>query len=388
MQPADTENQTKSDRPGVMNVPFVDLKLDQKAIFDVAVTAMIHVIAETDFILGKEVEAFEQAFAAYCGTQYAVGLDTGITALEFALRALNVGPGDEVVTVSHTFIATVSAISFTGATPVFVDIDPQTYNLDPSRLEAAITRRTKAILPVHLYGQPAEMAEIRLIAERHGLPIVEDACQAHGAVYQGRRAGSFGIAAAFSFYPAKNLGCFGDGGILVTDDEAIASTARMLRNYGQREKYHHVRLAYNRRLDTVQAAVLRVKLPHLDVANAARQRAAALYDQLLGEVPGVTRPHAAPDRTHVFHLYVIEHDRRDELSAFLKTRGISCGLHYPIPVHLQECYAGLNVSTGSLPVTESASKRILSLPMFPTLSEEQIRHVANSIKAFALFQLL
>lgn len=366
-----------------MNVPFVDLKSDQKPILEEAMAAMGRVIAETDFILGKDVEAFEGEFAAYCGTRYAVGLDTGITALEFALRALNIGPGDEVVTVSHTFIATVSAISFTGATPVFIDVDPRTYNMDPSLLAAAITPHSKAILPVHLYGQPAEMSEIRSIADRHGIPVIEDACQAHGAVYQGRRAGSLGVAAAFSFYPAKNLGCFGDGGILVTDDESIASTARMLRNYGQREKYHHVRLAYNRRLDTVQAAVLRVKLPQLDAANTARRRAAAMYDQLLANVPGVTRPHAAPDRTHIYHLYVIEHDRRDALSAFLKSRGISCGLHYPIPVHLQECYAGLNVAAGSLPVTESAAKRILSLPMFPTITEAQILHVADSIKAFA-----
>ncbi len=382
MQPLAAETENKSNRPNVMNVPFVDLKSDQKPILDEAMAAMRRVIGETDFILGKEVEALEREFAAYCGARYAVGLDTGITALEFALRALNVGPGDEVVTVSHTFIATVSAISFTGAMPVFVDIDPRTYNMDPSRLAAAITPRTKAILPVHLYGQAAEMSEIQAIADRRGIPVIEDACQAHGASYQGRRAGSIGVAAAFSFYPAKNLGCFGDGGMLVTSDEAIASSAHMLRNYGQREKYHHVRLAYNRRLDTVQAAVLRVKLPHLDAANAARQRAAALYDQFLSDVPGITRPHAAPDRTHIYHLYVIELDRRDELAAFLKTRGISCGLHYPIPVHLQECYAGLKVAAGSLPFTERAAKRILSLPMFPTITEAQIKHVVQSIGAF------
>lgn len=368
---------------GALNVPFVDLKADQRAILPDALAAMQRVITDTDFILGKDVDAFESEFAAFCGVRHAVGLDTGITALEFALRSMGIGAGDEVLTVSHTFIATASAVSFTGATPTFVDIDPHTFNMDPAKLERAITRRTRAILPVHLYGQPVEMDEILAIARKKGLPVVEDACQAHGARYKGRRAGALGVAAAFSFYPAKNLGCFGDGGILVTDDEEIASSARMLRNYGQREKYHHVRLAYNRRLDTVQAAALRVKLPHLDAANAARRRAAALYDQLLADVPDVTRPVASPDRTHIYHLYVIRHERRDELSAFLKTHGISCGLHYPIPVHLQECYASLGIPRGSLPVTESAAQQILSLPIYPSITEEQVRHVAAGIAAFA-----
>jgi dTDP-4-amino-4,6-dideoxygalactose transaminase len=363
-----------------MQVPLVDLKAQHRTIAAEVDEAMRRVIADTDFILGKEVELFEQEFAAYCEAKYAVGLDSGISALELALRAYGIGQGDEVVTVSHTFIATVSSISFTGATSVFVDVDPVTYNLEPAQLEAAITPRTKAILPVHLYGQPAEMDGILAVARKYDLIVIEDACQAHGARYKGRRVGALGHAGCFSFYPGKNLGAYGDGGMLVTNDAEIAEKVRMLRNYGQREKYHHVFLAYNRRLDTLQAAVLRVKLRRLDEWNTMRQRAAQLYNEFLQDQEGIiTLPRVADDRSHVYHLYVIQHPQRDALLASLREEGISAGLHYPLPVHLQPCYEHLAVPRGSLPITESLASRVLSLPMFPEISVDQVQHICHQV---------
>lgn len=363
-----------------MQIPFVDLKAQYRTIAAEVDEAMQRVIADTDFILGKEVELFEQEFAAYCEAKYAIGLDSGISALELALRAYGIGQGDEVITVSHTFVATVSSISFTGASPVFVDVDPVTYNLEPAQLEAAITPRTKAILPVHLYGQPAEMDEILAVARKYDLIVIEDACQAHGARYKGRRVGALGHAGCFSFYPGKNLGAYGDGGMLVTNDAELAEKVRMLRNYGQREKYHHVFLAYNRRLDTLQAAVLRVKLRRLDEWNAMRQRTAQLYSEFLQDQEDIiTLPRAASDRSHVYHLYVIQHPQRDALLASFHEHGISAGIHYPLPVHLQPCYENLNVLRGSLPITESLAARVLSLPMFPELSVEQVQHVCHQL---------
>jgi dTDP-4-amino-4,6-dideoxygalactose transaminase len=362
-----------------MNVPFVDLKAQCQTIAAEVDEAMRRVVADADFILGKDVELFEQEFAAYCEAKYAVGLDSGISALELALRAFGIGEGDEVITVSHTFIASVSSISFTGARPVFVDVDPKTYTMDAAQIEAALTPHTKAILPVHLYGQPADMDAILEIARKHYLVVIEDACQAHGARYKGKRVGALGDAGCFSFYPAKNLGAYGDGGMLVTNNAEIAEKVRMLRNYGQREKYHHVFLAYNRRLDTLQAAVLRVKLRHLDDWNAARQRAARLYDELLKDVEDVVTPAVADDRTHVYHLYVIQHPQRDALMAALRGQGVTTGLHYPIPVHLQPCYESLGVPSGSLPVTESLAPRILSLPMFSEITLGQVRHVCTPV---------
>ena len=363
-------------------IPFVDLKAQYKSIAGEVDAAMHAVVERGDFILGKDVELFEQEFAAYCGAGYAVGLDTGISALELALRALGIGPGDEVITVSHTFIATVSAISFTGATPVFVDIRPDTYTIDTSQIEAAVTTRTRAILPVHLYGQPADMDEILAIARKHHLAVVEDACQAHGARYKDRPVGALGDAGCFSFYPGKNLGAYGDGGALVTNDRTLADRLRMLRNYGQRQKYHHEFLAYNRRLDTLQAAVLRVKLPYLERWNEARRRAAHAYDERLAGVRDVEVPQAAANRSHVYHLYVIEHPHRDALLQELHARNVQAGLHYPIPVHLQPCYAGLETRF-ALPVTEAAAERVLSLPMFPELNAEQIDRVCTTVAAFA-----
>ena len=362
-----------------MNVPFVDLKAQYQAIATEVDEAMRRVVADADFILGKDVELFEEEFAAYCEAKYAVGLDSGISALELALRAFGIGEGDEVITVSHTFIASVSSISFTGARPVFVDVDPKTYTMDASQIEAVLTPRTKAILPVHLYGQPADMDAILTVARKHHLVVIEDACQAHGARYKGKRVGALGDAGCFSFYPAKNLGAYGDGGMLVTNNAEIAEKVRMLRNYGQREKYHHVFLAYNRRLDTLQAAVLRVKLRHLDDWNAARQQAARLYDELLKGMDGVVTPYASEDRTHVYHLYVIQHSQRDALMPALREQGITAGLHYPTPVHLQPCYESLGVPRGSLPVTESLAPRILSLPMFPEMTREQVQHVCTHV---------
>lgn len=366
-----------------MNVPFLDLKTQYRTLAAEIDDALHGVMANADFILGKDVELFEQEFAAYCGVPYAVGLDSGISALELALRALGIGPGDEVITVSHTFIATVSAISFTGAKPVFVDVRPDTCNLDTRLIEAAISPRTKAILPVHLYGQPADMQPILDVARKHRLAVVEDACQAHGARYRGQRAGTFGEAGCFSFYPGKNLGAYGDAGMLVTRNRELAEKVRMLRNYGQSEKYHHLFLAYNHRLDTMQAAVLRVKLKHLDDWNAARQKLAQRYRAGLAGLSEVVVPTEAPDRTHVYHLYVIQHPDRDGLAAFLRQQGIATGLHYPIPVHRQPCYESLGVARGSLPVTEHLALRILTLPMFPEMTAEQVDYVCAQIRNYS-----
>jgi len=368
-----------------MHVPFVDLQAQSQTVVDEVNEAMCRVISSADFILGQELERFEQEFATYCEAKYAVGLDSGISSLELALRAYDIGEGDEVITVSHTFIASVSCISFTGARPVFVDIRPDTYTMDASQIESAITPRTKAILPIHLYGQAADMDAILTIARRHHLIVIEDACQAHGACYKGKRVGALGDVGCFSFYPAKNLGAYGDGGMLVTNNTEIAGKVRMLRNYGQREKYHHIFLAYNRRLDTLHAAILRVKLKYLDSWNAARQRAARLYEALLHDVNGVTTPEVAQERTHVYHLYVIQHPQRDALMAHLREQNISTGLHYPIPVHLQPCYASLGVPRGSLPVTEAIAPRLLSLPMYPEITREQVQHVCNQIRQFSSF---
>jgi dTDP-4-amino-4,6-dideoxygalactose transaminase len=365
-----------------LSVPFVDLHTQHEPCAQEIRQAIDRVISAGDFILGKDVREFEQEFAAYCGAKFAVGVDSGVSSLELALRALDIGPGDEVITVSHTFIATVSSITAAGATPVLVDIDPVTYNIDPNKIDPAVAGRAKAILPVHLYGQPADMDAILKIAAAYDLPVIEDACQSHGAMFGGKRAGALGAAGCFSFYPAKNLGAFGDGGILVTDDSDLADKVRMLRNYGQREKYHHVFPAFNRRLDTLQAAILRVKLKHLDAWNDSRRAAARLYDSLLKDIPEVVIPAVAPNRQHVYHLYVIQHPRRDALAAHLNKNGVATGLHYPIPVHLQECYRAEPWAKGLLPVTEIVASRILSLPMYPGISETQIRQVCSLIAQF------
>jgi dTDP-4-amino-4,6-dideoxygalactose transaminase len=302
-----------------------------------------------------------------------------MSALELGTRALGIGPGDEVITPAGSFIASSSAISFTGATPVWVDVDAKTYNIDPDLLEAAITNRTRAIMAVHLYGQPADMDRILEIGNRHGLFVIEDACQSHGARYKGRRTGSLGTFAAFSFYPSKNLGAYGDAGALTTNDAGLAEKVRMMRNYGQRAKYDHVFLAWNRRLDTLQAAVLRVKLRHLDAWNESRRAVASLYDELLGGA-ALGLPYVRQDVEHVFHLYVIELDGRDHVLAELGARGIGAGIHYPVPIHLQEAYRERGFGPGSFPVTEAVAKRILSLPMFPEMTEPDVRRAALAVR--------
>lgn len=361
-----------------MSVPFVDLARLHEPLWPQLQEAMAAVVRRNAFILGEEVAQFERAFAAYCEARYCVGLDNGSSALELALRVWGIGEGDDVITAPNSFIATASAIAVTGARPVFVDIDPRTYTLDVSQLEAAITPRTKALIPVHLYGQPADMDPLLDIARRHGLYVLEDACQAHGARYKGRRVGSLGDAAAFSFYPAKNLGCFGDGGALTTNDAALAERVAQLRHYGQRKKYEHIFLAYNRRLDTLQAAVLNVKLPHLEQWNAARRRLAARYTELLADV--VQTPVVADYAEHVFHLYVVRVPQRERVAARLKEAGIDTGQHYPIPIHLQEAYRYLGYEPGAFPEAERACQEALSLPMFPGLTEEEMENVAAALK--------
>ncbi|GAC1510851.1 MAG: DegT/DnrJ/EryC1/StrS family aminotransferase [Candidatus Dormibacteraceae bacterium] len=360
-------------------LPFVDLKAQHAAIATEVEAAIQRVVTNADFILGGDVAAFEDEFATYCGAAHAVGLDSGMSALELGMRAMGIGPGDEVITPAGSFIASSSAISFTGATPIWVDVDPRTYNIDPELLEAAITKRTKAIMVVHLYGQPAEMDRVLEIANRHGLPVIEDACQSHGARYKGRRTGSLGTFGAFSFYPSKNLGADGDAGALTTNDAGLAERVRMMRNYGQRAKYDHVFLAWNRRLDTLQAAVLRVKLPHLDAWNESRRKIASLYDELLGGT-AVALPYVRGHVEHVFHLYVIRLDGRDRVLDELGKRGIGVGIHYPVPIHLQEAYRERGFGPGSFPVTEESAKRILSLPMYPEMSEPDVRRVADSVR--------
>jgi len=367
-----------------MKIDFVDLKAQYGSISHEIDEAIRRVVAASDFILGKDVELFEQEFAEYCGVVHAVGVDSGVSALELALRAYDISDGDEVITVSHTFSATAFAISATGARPVFIDVDAQTYNMNAALIEAAITPRTKAIMPVHLYGQPADIEEIARIAREHNLVLIEDACQAHGAQFKRQRVGSFGDAAAFSFYPGKNLGAYGDGGMIVTNDEGVAEKLRILRNCGQSEKYKHVMLGFNRRLDSLQAAVLRVKLPHLDTWNKARRNAAQLYNDFLKADDSVVTPGEGEDRTHVYHLYVIQHADREGLMANLRAQGVSAGLHYPTPVHLQPCYEFLNVPRGSLPVTESLASRVISLPMYPELTREQVQFVCDQVKRFSI----
>jgi dTDP-4-amino-4,6-dideoxygalactose transaminase len=364
-----------------LKVPFVDLKVQLDQLEDELIPAMMKVIQEGSFILGSEVSLFEQAFAEYCGTEYAIGVDSGTAALKLILQAYDIGPGDEVVTAANTFIATALAASHVGARPVLVDIDPDTYNMDVNALEDAITPRTKVVIPVHLYGQPADMDAIRAVTDRHGLILVEDACQAHGARYKGQRAGSLGDAAAFSFYPAKNLGAFGDGGMITTNDADIAEKIKKLRNMGQAVKYHHELLGDNHRLDSVHAAVLRVKLAHLDEWNMARARSAALYNEVLADLE-VVAPSTAAQVEHVWHLYVVRSANRDELCYHLSEHNISTGIHYPIPIHLQPAYSSLGYQMGAFPVTEQYANEIVSLPMYAGLTEEAINYVADEIRSF------
>jgi dTDP-4-amino-4,6-dideoxygalactose transaminase len=362
-------------------VPFLDLKAQHDPIRAELLDAIAEVIDRSAFAGGPYVARFEAEFAAFCQTAHAVAVGNGTDALWLALLARGVGPGDEVITVSNTFIATAEAISYCGATPVFVDIDEQTYTMDPAAIERAITPKTKAIIPVHLYGQMADMDPIMEIARRHRLFVVEDACQAHGAEYKGRRAGSIGDAGCFSFYPGKNLGALGEGGAITTNDPALAAKMKVLRDHGQESKYHHSCIGWNARMDGIQGAALSIKLKHLDRGNAARRAHAQLYGKLLADVDGVIIPSVAPSGVPVFHLYVVRVPERDRVLAALAQRGISCGIHYPKPVHLQKAYAGLGLGAGAFPVTERCAEGLLSLPMFPELTPEQIATVAAELKA-------
>ena len=363
-----------------MNIPWVDLTIQHRNIRSEINSAIQDVLDRGDFILGHDVTKLEEEFAAYCGTKYAVGVDNGLSALELSLRAFGIGSGDEVIVPAHTFTATAAAVSFSGAKPVFVDIDPETLNLDVEKIEEAITSRTKAILPVHLYGLPVDMNVILGIAEKYNLIVVEDACQGHGANYKGQRVGSLGNAAGFSFYPTKNLGACGDGGMVTTNDAKAAETIRALRNCGQTAKNVHELSPFNRRLDNLQAAILRVKLHYLDQWIESRRKLAALYNKLLAGSE-VVIPIEPPGYRHVYHLYVIRSKNRDALQAYLKERGIGTAIHYPNPVHLQPFYMQNGKPQASCPVAETLCEEILSLPMYPEMTDEQVETVASEIKA-------
>jgi dTDP-4-amino-4,6-dideoxygalactose transaminase len=362
-------------------VPILDLKAQYESIKDEINAAMTEVLESTKFILGPAMQDLEQRVAAYCGCEYGVGVASGTDALRLTLAALGIGTGDEVITTPFTFIATANTISRSGARPVFVDIDHRTYNIDPVAIKAAITKRTKAIVLVHLYGQPADMDPIMELAETHGLYVIEDAAQAIGARYKGRRVGSIGHVGCLSFYPTKNLGAYGDGGMVVTNDVALAEKVDILRRQGGEKKYHAEVLGFNSRLDSLQAAILGVKLNYLDVWNERRRQVAQRYNELLAGLSIMT-PYERPDVYHVYHQYSIRAPQRDALSTYLKGRGIGTMIYYPVPLHLQRLYANLGYGENSLPESERASQEVLSLPMYPELSEAQQQEVAQAIWEF------
>ncbi|MBK8814674.1 MAG: DegT/DnrJ/EryC1/StrS family aminotransferase [Methylococcaceae bacterium] len=363
-------------------IPFVDLKAQYASIKDEVNAAIQHVLDTCQFTLGSEVAAFEQEFASYCNAQFGIGVNTGTSALHMALLAAGVGPGDEVITVPFTFVATVASIYYTGATPVLVDIDPKTFTIDVNAIEAAITERTKAILPVHLYGQPADMDPILEIAKRHNLVVIEDAAQAHGAEYKGKRVGGLGDMGCFSFYPGKNLGAYGEGGMVVTNNSEYTRTIRMLRDWGAEKKYHHVLKGYNFRLEGIQGAVLRVKLKYLEKWTEARRTAAASYNELLAD-SGVPTPAEMDYSRHVYHVYAIRTKNRSKWQDELNAKGIQSGIHYPIPVHLLPAYSDLGYKAGDFPNAESAANEVLSLPMFPELTRAQCEEVCEAIAILA-----
>jgi dTDP-4-amino-4,6-dideoxygalactose transaminase len=362
-------------------VQVLDLKTQYQNMREEMDAAVLGVLESGYFILGPNVKALEKEVAEFCGCEYGVGLASGTDALRLAMDALDIGPGDEVITTPFTFIATANTISRAGASPVFVDIDPKTFNLDPVLVERAITERTRALLPVHLFGQVADMQAIMELAVRYNLPVIEDSAQAVGAAYKGQKACSFGVIGCLSFYPTKNLGAYGDAGMAVTCNPEMAQRLDVLRRHGGRIKYHAERLGYNSRLDEIQAAILRVKLRHLKDWNAARQKVAARYDELLADLP-VTVPYNAPESSHVYHQYTIRAPQRDELRAFLKEQGIGTMVYYPVPIHLQEMYASMGLEEGSLPEAEQAAKEVLALPIYPELTDEQVEEVASTIGQF------
>ena len=356
-------------------IPYGDLQAQYRAIKSEIDAAILRVLESTQFILGDEVAAFEREFAAYCHAGESVAVNSGTSALHLALLACGVGRGDEVITVPFTFVATVAAVEYAGARPVLVDIDPVTYTMDPAKIEAAITPRTKVIMPVHLYGQSADMDPILEIARRRGLRVIEDAAQAHGADYRGRRCGSMGDIAAFSFYPGKNLGAYGEGGAITTSDPDLAKTIRVLRDWGQEKRYVHRLKGFNYRMDGIQGAILRVKLRHLERWTEARRSRAALYDRALRDAP-VTTPVAHEWNRHVYHVYAVRVAERDQLHQTMTEQGVQTGIHYPIPVHLQPAYRDLGYNEGDLPVSEKVASEILSLPVFPEMTDAQVATVA------------
>ena len=362
-----------------MRIPFVDLKAQAESLGATYSALLESIVGRAAYTMGPELAQFEEEFAGYCDGEYAIGVSSGTDALKLAYLASGVGPGDEVVLPVNTFIATAEAISHIGARPVFADCLAETANVDPRSIEAALTDRTRAIVPVHLYGQPADMDAIRTVASTRGIPVIEDACQAHGAEYRGRKAGSLGLAAAFSFYPGKNLGALGDGGAVVTSDRDVASRIRLLLNHGQEDKYTHRVVGYCDRLHNLQAAFLSAKLPHLDEWNSARREAAIRYDELLAGVTGVARLTTIDDVVHVHHLYVVLVDDRDRVRQVLADAGVETGIHYPVPLHLTPAYRSLGYSTGDFPVAEMLAERCLSLPMHPHLSLAQTEYVAEQL---------
>jgi dTDP-4-amino-4,6-dideoxygalactose transaminase len=364
-----------------MRVPFLDLKAHHEPLKAEILDAIEKVVDTGAFAGGPFVAKFEEDFAAYCQTQFAVGLGSGTEAIWLALLALGIGAGDEVITVPSTFMATAEAISFTGAKPIFVDVNERTYTMDPELLEQAITSKTKAIIPVHLFGQMADMDPIMKIARKRGLYVIEDACQAHGAEYKGKRAGSIGDAGCFSFYPGKNLGAFGEAGAVTTNDRVLQEKIRLLRDHGQDKKYYHSAIGWNARMDGIQGAVLQVKLKGLARGNAARRSHAAQYRKHLEGRDDLIVPYEADYGVHVYHVYAVRVKNRDHVLQALANRGVACGIHYPIPVHLQEAYRGLGLGRGSFPVAERCAEEFLSLPMFPELTPDQIEVVVSELKA-------
>ena len=374
-----------------MNVPFLDLKAQYATIKDEIHTAIGEVMEKTAFAGGPFVAGFEKEFAKFCNCKHALGVGNGTDALWLSLLALGIGPGDEVITVPDTFIATAEAITHCGAKPVFVDVEEGTFNMDPNKLEdylkkrlspnaSPLSPRPKAVIPVHLFGQTADMDPILSIAGAHGLHVIEDACQAHGAEYKGRKAGSMGAAGCFSFYPGKNLGAYGEAGAVVTNDDAIAEKIRIFRDHGQSKKYYHGVIGWNARMDGIQGAVLNVKLKYLAGWNEARREHAREYTRLLSPVEGVLVPLEADYAKHIYHIYAIRIKQRDRLMTALAEQGISCGIHYPVPVHLQEAYHCLGLARGSFPVAEKCAEEFLSLPMYPELTSDQIAYVVDKLK--------
>ena len=362
-------------------IPFVDLKAQYDSIKNEIDGAIQRVLDSTSFIMGEELERFEEEFALFCNTKYAIGVANGSDALILALRACGISKGDEVITVPHTFIATTEAITHVGGKVVFVDINPKTYTIDVSKIEEKISNKTKAIIPVHLYGQPADMDPIIELAKKYNLRVIEDAAQAHGAEYKGEKVGSIGDVACFSFYPGKNLGAYGDAGMITTNNEEISKKLKLLRNHGRiTKKYEHEIEGYSSRLDNLQAAILRVKLRHLNKWNDMRRKNARKYNELLNNIDNVIVPYEADYAKHVYHLYVIRIEGRDKLREVLKSKGIATGIHYPIPLHLQLAYNYLGYKNGDFPITEKASQEIISLPMFAELSDEQIEKIVGLVK--------